>query len=135
MSENVYQFIDVQRVDPRKKPISSRKKSFVEIYEPFSEKQVNSQADRCLDCGNPYCEWKCPVHNYIPNWLKLISEYPLTFLIWSMDRDSNSDWISPRICNPLPHHSAIHACFYSTSSTSPLGIVTVSVNSPPKAAM
>ncbi|WP_405601022.1 MULTISPECIES: FAD-dependent oxidoreductase [unclassified Pseudoalteromonas] len=72
MSENVYQFIDVQRVDPRKKPLSSRKKSFVEIYEPFSENQVNSQADRCLDCGNPYCEWKCPVHNYIPQWLKLI---------------------------------------------------------------
>ena len=72
MSENVYQFIDVQRVDPRKKPISARKQSFVEIYEPFSETQVNSQADRCLDCGNPYCEWKCPVHNYIPQWLKLI---------------------------------------------------------------
>ncbi len=72
MAQNVYQFIDVQRVDPRKKPISSRKKSFVEIYEPFSNKQVDSQADRCLDCGNPYCEWKCPVHNYIPQWLKLI---------------------------------------------------------------
>lgn len=72
MSENVYQFIDVQRVDPRKKPISTRKQSFVEIYEPFSDGQVNSQADRCLDCGNPYCEWKCPVHNYIPQWLKLI---------------------------------------------------------------
>ncbi|MBQ4835348.1 MULTISPECIES: FAD-dependent oxidoreductase [Pseudoalteromonas] len=72
MSENVYQFIDVQRVDPRKKPISTRKNSFVEIYEPFSGQQVDSQADRCLDCGNPYCEWKCPVHNYIPQWLKLI---------------------------------------------------------------
>lgn len=72
MSQNVYQFIDVQRVDPRKKPISSRKKQFVEIYEPFSAKQVDSQAERCLDCGNPYCEWKCPVHNYIPQWLKLI---------------------------------------------------------------
>ncbi|CAM3958105.1 FAD-dependent oxidoreductase [Pseudoalteromonas byunsanensis] len=72
MSENVYQFIDVQRVDPRKKPISTRKQSFVEIYEPFSTSQVNSQSDRCLDCGNPYCEWKCPVHNYIPQWLKLI---------------------------------------------------------------
>lgn len=72
MSQNVYQFIDVQRVDPRKKPISSRKKKFVEIYEPFSAKQVDSQAERCLDCGNPYCEWKCPVHNYIPQWLKLI---------------------------------------------------------------
>ena len=29
---------------------------------------------RCLDCGNPYCEWKCPVHNYIPDWLKLVNE-------------------------------------------------------------
>ena len=32
------------------------------------------QAHRCLGCGNPYCEWKCPVHNYIPNWLKLVEE-------------------------------------------------------------
>ncbi|WP_278405456.1 FAD-dependent oxidoreductase [Pseudoalteromonas ruthenica] len=72
MSQNVYQFIDVQRVDPRKKPISTRKQQFVEIYEPFSQNQVDSQADRCLDCGNPYCEWQCPVHNYIPQWLKLI---------------------------------------------------------------
>ncbi|HEY8570158.1 FAD-dependent oxidoreductase, partial [Microbulbifer sp.] len=47
---------------------------FVEIYQPFTERQVASQAHRCLDCGNPYCEWKCPVHNYIPNWLRLISE-------------------------------------------------------------
>ena len=30
--------------------------------------------DRCLDCGNPYCEWKCPVHNFIPDWLKLVNE-------------------------------------------------------------
>jgi glutamate synthase (NADPH/NADH) small chain len=40
----------------------------------MSESQVAGQADRCLDCGNPYCEWKCPVHNYIPQWLKLANE-------------------------------------------------------------
>lgn len=74
MSQNVYQFIDLQRVDPPKKPLKLRKIEFVEIYEPFSEGQVKAQADRCLDCGNPYCEWKCPVHNYIPNWLKLANE-------------------------------------------------------------
>lgn len=74
MSQNVYQFIDLQRVDPPKKPLQLRKIEFVEIYEPFSEGQVKAQADRCLDCGNPYCEWKCPVHNYIPNWLKLANE-------------------------------------------------------------
>ncbi|SFN26719.1 glutamate synthase (NADPH) small subunit [Izhakiella capsodis] len=74
MSQNVYQFIDLQRVDPPKKPLKVRKIEFVEIYEPFSEGQSKAQADRCLSCGNPYCEWKCPVHNYIPNWLKLANE-------------------------------------------------------------
>ncbi|BET95472.1 glutamate synthase small subunit [Xenorhabdus taiwanensis] len=74
MSQNVYQFIDLQRVDPPKKLLKIRKIEFVEIYEPFSEIQAQAQADRCLSCGNPYCEWKCPVHNYIPNWLKLANE-------------------------------------------------------------
>ncbi|RAX11884.1 glutamate synthase small subunit [Photorhabdus bodei] len=74
MSQNVYQFIDLQRVDPPKKPLKIRKIEFVEIYEPFSAIQAQTQADRCLSCGNPYCEWKCPVHNYIPNWLKLANE-------------------------------------------------------------
>ncbi|MFV8783924.1 FAD-dependent oxidoreductase [Microbulbifer sp. SA54] len=71
---NDFQFVDVSRVDPAKKDIITRTNQFVEIYQPFTERQVASQAHRCLDCGNPYCEWKCPVHNYIPNWLRLISE-------------------------------------------------------------
>lgn len=51
-----------------------RKQQFGEIYGEFDASQAAEQSDRCLECGNPYCEWKCPVHNYIPNWLKLISE-------------------------------------------------------------
>jgi len=74
MSKNVYQFIDVKRIDPPKKPIDERKINFVEIYNPLSSDQSEGQADRCLDCGNPYCEWKCPVHNYIPQWLELVTE-------------------------------------------------------------
>lgn len=74
MSQNVYQFIDLNRVEPTKKPLAIRKIEFVEIYEAFSPQQASTQADRCLGCGNPYCEWKCPVHNYIPNWLKLANE-------------------------------------------------------------
>ena len=74
MSRNVYQFIDLQRVDPPKKSLNLRKIEFVEIYEGFSPSQASAQAERCLACGNPYCEWKCPVHNYIPNWLKLVNE-------------------------------------------------------------
>ena len=74
MSQNVYQFIEVNRVDPKKKTIVRRKHEFIEIYERFPKEQMQMQADRCLNCGNPYCEWRCPVHNYIPNWLKLANE-------------------------------------------------------------
>ena len=74
MSKNVYQFIDVKRIDPPKMDINKRKIDFVEIYKPLGQVQSAGQADRCLDCGNPYCEWKCPVHNYIPQWLELVTE-------------------------------------------------------------
>lgn len=74
MNQNLFQFIEVERVDPQKKRIERRRHEFIEIYNPFIKSQAQMQADRCLDCGNPYCEWKCPVHNYIPDWLSLANE-------------------------------------------------------------
>ena len=71
---NNFQFLDVPRQDPKKKDIDTRRNSYEEIYYPFEVREVEHQAHRCIECGNPYCEWKCPVHNYIPNWLKLIAE-------------------------------------------------------------
>jgi len=73
-SSNLFQFVDVERRDPNKKSANVRMIEFVEIYEPYKSKRTAEQADRCLECGNPYCEWKCPVHNYIPDWLKLVKE-------------------------------------------------------------
>jgi glutamate synthase (NADPH/NADH) small chain len=61
-------------VDPEKKRADERVKEFREIYGRYDTESAASQADRCLHCGNPYCEWKCPVHNYIPNWLQLVAE-------------------------------------------------------------
>ena len=72
--DNNFQFLDVGRFDPRKKTPDERKINFVEIYGEYNQVQASNQAHRCLDCGNPYCEWKCPVHNYIPDWLKLVNE-------------------------------------------------------------
>ncbi|WP_038320428.1 FAD-dependent oxidoreductase [Kingella kingae] len=72
--ENIYQFIDLPRTDPQKIPLANRKKEFVEIYQAFTDTQAQSQADRCLACGNPYCQNKCPLHNNIPNWLRLANE-------------------------------------------------------------
>ncbi len=68
------QCVYVQRNDPSKKPIEARRREYVEIYNPFQADQAAAQSHRCLDCGNPYCEWKCPVHNYIPRWLQMVAE-------------------------------------------------------------
>lgn len=74
MAKNTFQFLEVGRHDPKKFEAKKRIEGFGEIYEGFEQSQAAEQSERCLECGNPYCEWKCPVHNYIPNWLKLVSE-------------------------------------------------------------
>ena len=91
---NDFQFIDVGRNDPDKKPLQSRKTDYVEIYQPFTKDQVAEQSHRCLECGNPYCEWKCPVHNFIPNWLKLVSDGNL-FEAAELSHETNT---LPEVC-------------------------------------
>ena len=69
-----FAFLERERRDPDVLPIKIRRSEFREIYKPYAQEEAAQQSERCLDCGNPYCEWKCPVHNYIPNWLKLAEE-------------------------------------------------------------
>lgn len=95
---NDFQFIDVGRRDPQKKDARSRAKEFAEIYEPFKPSEAASQAHRCLHCGNPYCEWKCPVHNYIPNWLKLVSEGNILEAAEMSHRTNSLPEVCGRVC-------------------------------------
>ncbi len=95
---NVFQFLDVQRNDPEKKDAGDRVKEFAEIYHQFDMKQAAEQADRCLECGNPYCEWKCPVHNYIPNWLKLIAAGNLSEAVEMSHKTNSLPEVCGRIC-------------------------------------
>ena len=69
-----FEFIDRERAAPHKHSIESRRHDFVEIYAPYEQQDCAAQSERCIACGNPYCQWKCPVHNYIPDWLKLAAE-------------------------------------------------------------
>jgi len=74
MSSNPFQFLDLPRQMPKTLPVAVRVNDWREIYGSFEPAAAVEQAGRCIDCGNPYCEFKCPVHNYIPNWLKLVQE-------------------------------------------------------------
>lgn len=70
----LFQFVQLPRQEPEKLAPEVRVRRFAEIYASYQPDGAAAQAGRCLDCGNPYCEWKCPVHNYIPNWLRLVAE-------------------------------------------------------------
>ena len=95
---NNFQFLDVPRHDPKKKDIDDRKHKYEEIYHPYDTREVEHQAHRCLHCGNPYCEWKCPVHNYIPNWLKLISEGNLMEAVELSHQTNSLPEVCGRVC-------------------------------------
>ncbi len=94
MSKHPLQFLEIPRTDPKKEPAEVRIKHFDEIYGSYDGASAAAQAGRCLSCGNPYCEWKCPVHNYIPDWLRLIEEGKL-FEAAELSHQTNS---LPEIC-------------------------------------
>lgn len=94
---NVFQFVDLPRLEPEKAPAQQRKKEWNEIYSQYVPENAAAQAERCIACGNPYCEWECPVHNYIPNWLKLIAEGNLLEAA-KMSHQTNS---LPEICGRI----------------------------------
>ncbi|KPJ90636.1 MAG: glutamate synthase [Gammaproteobacteria bacterium SG8_11] len=95
---NNFQFLQVPRVDPQKKPADERVQEYREIYGQFDADTAASQADRCLACGNPYCEWKCPVHNYIPNWLKLVTEGHIELAAELSHKTNSLPEICGRVC-------------------------------------
>ena len=95
---NIFQFLQVERKDPAKVESDIRIKEYKEIYEISNQDQIAEQADRCLDCGNPYCEWKCPVHNYIPHWLRLAQEGKIIEAAELSHRTNSLPEICGRVC-------------------------------------
>ncbi len=67
-------FTDVPRLMPEKREADARTEDFDEIYRQFADAKAAEQASRCSQCGVPFCQTHCPLHNNIPDWLKLTAE-------------------------------------------------------------
>ncbi|MEJ1963003.1 MAG: FAD-dependent oxidoreductase [Gammaproteobacteria bacterium] len=119
MADKNLQFLDIPRTDPAKVPVEQRVTEFKEIYAQFDAGGAASQAGRCLACGNPFCEWKCPVHNYIPNWLKLIQEGNL-FEAAELSHKTNS---LPEMCGRICPQDRL--CEGACTLNDGLGAVTI----------
>ena len=64
-------FVTVGRDMPEKRSADVRNEDFLEIYAPFIKAKAEEQASRCSQCGVPYCQSHCPLHNNIPDWLNM----------------------------------------------------------------
>ncbi len=67
-------FVTVERDMPQKRAAEERNKDFHEIYAEYADAKAKEQASRCSQCGVPYCQSHCPLHNNIPDWLRLTAE-------------------------------------------------------------
>jgi glutamate synthase (NADPH/NADH) small chain len=73
-TQKMLKFVTVGKEMPEKRDASSRAQDFHEIYREYADRKAAEQASRCSQCGVPYCQSHCPLHNNIPDWLKLTAE-------------------------------------------------------------
>ena len=93
-------FTEIERIDPIRRGSNERIKDYKEIYELFKTPDAAIQAERCIQCGDPYCHNKCPLHNYIPFWLKATANIDKE-LAFKLSNETNPyPEITGRIC---PH--------------------------------
>src|SRR5499426_180813 len=98
MSGKMLQFVKLGRAMPRKREAESRRSDFREIFNEYKPAEAAAQSSRCSQCGVPFCQVHCPVHNNIPDWLKLTAEGRLEEAYEVSSATNNFPEICGRIC-------------------------------------
>ena len=97
MTEKMLKFVGINKETPTKIKSLERISNFHEIYKEFIENKASEQASRCSQCGTPFCQVHCPLHNNIPDWLKLTAEGRLE----EAYRLSSSTNSMPEVCGSI----------------------------------
>ncbi|MEI6099375.1 MAG: NAD(P)-dependent oxidoreductase, partial [Alphaproteobacteria bacterium] len=72
--QRMLKFVTLGKETPEKRPAALRSEDFHEIYRQYAADKAAEQAGRCSQCGVPYCQTHCPLHNNIPDWLRMTAE-------------------------------------------------------------
>ena len=96
-TQKMLKFVSTPREMPEKRAASERNEDFHEIYREYAAAKAAEQAGRCSQCGVPYCQSHCPLHNNIPDWLRLTAEGRLE----EAYRVSQSTNTFPEICGRI----------------------------------
>ncbi|WP_192954885.1 glutamate synthase subunit beta [Gallaecimonas mangrovi] len=78
MVKDPLSFLNFERQTGEVVPAKERVTQFKEVQSPQTAQVREEQSARCIDCGTPYCQWKCPLHNAIPRWLELANAGKIT---------------------------------------------------------
>jgi glutamate synthase (NADPH) small chain len=98
-------FLEQTREVPERRPVSERINDFFEVYQPFPEEKLRTQASRCMDCGVPFCHTGCPLNNIIPDWNDLVYRERWKEAIRQLHATNNFPEFTGRIC-PAPCETA-----------------------------
>lgn len=91
-------FTKFERINPEKRDVLQRLKDYNEVYQVFGKHRAREQSDRCMQCGDPYCHTGCPLHNFIPAWLKQTAEKNMELAFALSNETSPFPEILGRIC-------------------------------------
>ena len=91
-------FVKIDREMPQKRAADARNKDFNEIYAEFAAEKAKEQASRCSQCGVPYCQSHCPLHNNIPDWLRMTAEGRLQEAYETSQMTNSFPEVCGRIC-------------------------------------
>jgi len=98
MTEKMLKFVDLNLETPNKRDVNRRLGDFKEIYDEFINDKAKEQSSRCSQCGVPFCQVHCPLHNNIPDWLKLAAENRLKEASELAHSTNNMPEVCGRIC-------------------------------------
>jgi glutamate synthase (NADPH) small chain len=98
MKKKMLQFVSLDQTTPDKRITGERKKDFHEIYKNYILDKAEEQSSRCSQCGVPFCQVHCPLHNNIPDWLKLTAEGRLQEAYEVSQSTNNMPEVCGRIC-------------------------------------
>jgi len=98
MAERMLKFVTVGRSTPQKRDAEERRGDFHEVYADFIDAKAKEQASRCSQCGVPFCQTHCPLHNNIPDWLRMTAEGRLEEAYELSSATSTLPEICGRIC-------------------------------------
>ena len=91
-------FISVGKEMPDKRDAAVRRHDFDEIYQDYARDKAAEQSSRCSQCGVPFCQIHCPLHNNIPDWLLLCAQGRLEEAYEVSSATNNMPEVCGRIC-------------------------------------